>query len=420
MTNIQPSYSIGALAARWSTLALALFLVGSYSFVLAGILPQISEELHETPAVIGYTITAYAMTIAVLAPIIAVSAAKWSRTTLMTLGLAVFVVGVLISAIAPDYAIFSIGRVVAAIGGAALVPTATAAGAAITPAAQRGRAIAVVGLGFTLSSAIGAPLSSAIAAVSSWRVPMLGIAAIGALALPLLGLLVRHVPIGEAISLARRFAVLKDSRILLPLVTTTLIGAGFNMVFTFSSLFTGYEGSALAAILLASGVMSVVGNTVSGPLTDRFSSRSIGGLFIVILVMALVAIELARHGFTAVIIAFAVWGFAAFASLVPLQHRLLAVDARTASVAISWFSTALYSGIALAPVVAAGVLAAGGGSIIPLAAASLSVLGLIVFLLGFPRRGQVQRDRLRGAEQGGVHAVALDTARRSATDSDAR
>lgn len=96
MTSIQPSYSIGALAARWGTLALALFLVGSYSFVLAGILPQISEELHETPAVIGYTITAYAITIAVLAPVIAVSAAKWSRTILMTLGLAVFVVGVLI------------------------------------------------------------------------------------------------------------------------------------------------------------------------------------------------------------------------------------------------------------------------------------------------------------------------------------
>jgi len=387
MTLIQPSGSTLALVARWSTLAFALFLVGSYSFVIAGVMPAIAYDLDSTPTLIGYTITMYAIVIAVLAPMVAVAGSHISRTTLMVAALAVFVVGVAISAVAPTFLVFAIGRVVAAIGGAALIPTATAAGAAITPPAQRGRAIAVIGIGFTLATAVSAPLSSAIAAVSSWRVPMLGLGALGVVVLPVIALLLRRIPRERPLSIGRRLAVLRDARIVMPLLATTLVGAGFNLTFTFSAVFTGYEGQPLAALLLAAGLMSIVGNSVSGPLTDRFGSRRVGVVFIALDVVALGAIALAGRGFVGLTIGFLALGLAAFAALVPLQHRLLTVDPGTASVAISWFSTALYTGIAFAPLAAAAVLSGDGdGAAIPIAAAALTALGLLAFTLGFPSR----------------------------------
>jgi MFS transporter, DHA1 family, inner membrane transport protein len=398
MTNVEPSYSTAALFARWSVLAFALFLAGSNSFVIAGVLPEIAGDLGVTPTGIGYTITIYAVLVAVLSPIIAVVLPRWSRTVLIVGGLGVFVVGVVIAAVSPDYLVFTIGRIVAAVGGAALVPTATAAGAAITPPAKRGRAIAVVGIGFTLASAIGAPLGTALASASSWRVPMVIIAVLGALVMPVLALLVRRVPLGEPISVARRFAVLRDARILMPLLTTLFVAAGFNLVFIFSSAVTGFQGTALAALLLVYGVMGIIGNTVAGPLTDRLGSRRVGAMFMILETIALAGIALVGHSFVGLAAAFVVWGVSAFASVVPVQHRLLAVDPKTASVAISWFSTALYVGIALAPLAGAAALGIHDAALIPIAGAVLTVLGLAAFLVGYARRRQTPAEETAAVE----------------------
>lgn len=387
MTNVELSYPRGGLLVRWSILAFALFLIGTNSFVIAGVLPDIAGELHVPATDIGYTITAYALVVAVLAPAFAVALARWSRTTLMVAGLVAFVAGVVIAAAAPDYAIFATGRIVAAVGGAALVPTATAAAAAITPPARRGRAIAVVGIGFTLASAIGAPLGTALSAGIGWRDTMLVVAGLAALTVPLLALGVRRVPLGEPMSLARRFAILRDGRILLPLVATLLIAAGFNLVYIFSSAVTGYAGTALAALLLVYGLLGIVGNTVAGPLTDRFGSRRVGIAFMVVEAVALGLVALVAHSMVGLVMAFAVWGLSAFGSVIPVQHRLLAADPRAASVAISWFSTALYLGIAIAPLAGGAAISAGEAPLIPVLGAVATVLALAAFVVGYALRG---------------------------------
>ncbi|MGN6325440.1 MFS transporter [Pseudolysinimonas sp.] len=388
MTSIEPSYSRAGLAVRWMVLAFALFLIGTNSFIIAGVLPQIARDLRVPATDVGYTITVYSILVAVLAPAVAVLLPRLSRTVLMTAGLAAFAVGVVVAALAPDFAVFTAGRVIASLGGAAVVPTATAAGASITPPARRGQAIAVVGIGFTAASAVGAPLGTAIASVSTWRVPMLGVAALTLVIGAALALVVRRVPLGEPITLTRRFAILRDGRILLPLATTLLVAAGFNLVFIFSSAVTGQTGVVLAVLLLIYGVFGIVGNTVSGPLTDRFGSRRVGTAFMALEIVALAAIAVVGHSVVGLAVAFVVWGVSAFASVIPIQHRLLAVDPRTASVAISWFSTALYVGIAVAPIVGAVALSTGESALIPVGGAILTVLGLAAFLTGYiVRRG---------------------------------
>jgi MFS transporter, DHA1 family, inner membrane transport protein len=406
MTSIEPSYSRAGLIVRWAVLAFALFLIGTNSFIIAGVLPQIAGDFRVPTTDIGYTITVYAILVAVLSPAIAVLLPRLSRTVLMVAGLGTFAIGVAIAAVAPDFEVFTAGRIVASIGGAAVVPTATAAGAAITPPERRGQAIAVVGIGFTVASAIGAPLGTAVASVSTWRVPMLGVAVLTVLIGVVLAFVVRRVPLGEPISIARRFAVLRDGRVLLPLLTTLFVAAGFNLVFIFSSAVTGQTGVVLAGLLLIYGVFGIIGNTVSGPLTDRFGSRRVGAVFMTLEVIALAGIAAVGHSVLGLAIAFVLWGVSAFASVIPVQHRLLAVDVRTASVAISWFSTALYVGIAVAPIAGAVAISTGESALIPVGGAVLTVLGLAAFLGGY----LVRRQSTQTAAQ---ETVAVQTAERA-------
>ena len=405
MTNVQPSYSGAGLTVRWTILAAVLFLVGGNGFVIAGVLPDIAADLHVGAAAVGFTITLYALLVAVLAPVVAVAFARMSRTLLMVLGLLVLVVGVLLAAAATDVAVFAAGRALAALGGAALVPTATATAAAIAPPAQRGRAVAVLGLGFTLALAVGAPLGTALAAVAGWRVSMLALAALAAVLVPLLALAVRHVPAAHPLSIAQRLLVLRDGRVVAVLVATLSSTAAFNLVYIFSARVTGTSGAPLALLLLVFGVGGIVGNSVAGPLTDRFGSRGLGAVAMVVQVLALVVVAIAGHAFAGLAAAFLVWGAAAFAAIVPLQHRLLHIDARTAAVAISWYSTALYLGIAVAPVAGAAVLGAGEPVLLPIGAAVLGAAGLVAFLAGHrARRADVVAGTagLAGATPGAV------------------
>jgi len=92
--------------------------------------------------------------------------------------------------------------------------------------------------------------------------------------------------------------------------------------------------------------------------------------------------------FALLAIVFVVWGLSAFAAVVPVQHRLVAVDPQTAAVAISWFSTALYLGISIAPLLGAAALHTGDDALLPLIGAIVTAVGLLVFQLGFAIRAR--------------------------------
>jgi predicted MFS family arabinose efflux permease len=119
-------------------------------------------------------------------------------------------------------------------------------------------------------------------------------------------------------------------------------------------------------------------------------------LFILVETVALLGIAVVGHSFPGLAITFVIWGLSAFTSVVPLQHRLLAVDTRPASVAISWYSSAVYVGVAVAPLAGAAVIGAGAVAAIPIAAAAITVVGL-AFVLGYALRRSEHGGESRGS-----------------------
>jgi DHA1 family inner membrane transport protein len=372
---------------RLALLSAATFLVGTNGFVIAGLLPDIAEGLGTTANGVGLSITVYAAVVAVLAPTVATFLVRVPRTALIAIGLVITGVGIALTAVADDLPIFALGRAVAGVGGAGIVPTAVAAAASMVPPARRARAIAVVTLGFTFSTAIGSPLGTAVAHVGGWRLALAAVAGLALLLAVVVAVTVRRIPLPPPMSLARRASVLAVPGILLALGSTVLTITAFNIAYIYSSTFTaqatGGSGVLFAGLLLAYGTGGIVGNQLAGRLTDRYGSRIVGSVLMAVHLLALAVMPLAEPSYVALAIVFVVWGVAAFGTGIAVQDRLAAIDPSRAAVSISWYSTGVYVGIALAPILGGWALSGWGASQVPHAAA-LAVLGAVVFFqLGF-------------------------------------
>jgi MFS transporter, DHA1 family, inner membrane transport protein len=389
MTDIEQSYVPRGVYGRLAVLAAGLFVVGTNAFVIAGVLPLIAASLGVTPAAVSYSITFYAIVVAIASPVVSIVFGRLSRTRLMAGGLALIAIGTGIAALAGSIEVFTAGRVVAALGGAALVPAATAAAPSLMPASQRGRALAIAGVGFTLASAAGSPLGTALAAIGGWRLSIGVLAVLAAVLAVVVALVVRDVPIGAIAGVRHRLAPLADHRMVLALVATLLLLSGFNMVYIFSSAVThgatAGSGSVLAILLLLCGIGGVIGTAIGGRVVDRFGGRATFVAALALEVVVYVVLAVAGGSLVATAAAFVVWGIAGFAAVVAVQDRLVGINPATAGIALSWYSTAMYLGIALAPVAGAAALGV-SASVVPLVGAVTALLALIAFAVSYANR----------------------------------
>jgi MFS transporter, DHA1 family, inner membrane transport protein len=365
---------------RLSLLALALFVVATNAFVIAGLLPQIAHTLGVGPATIGYSISVYAIVVAVVSPVVSVTCGRIAPERVMAAGLVLIAAGTFMAAAAGSFPVFTAGRVIAAFGGAALVPSAIAAAPVLVPLAQRGRAIALVGMGFTLAMAIGSPIGTALADVGGWRLPLSVLAGLAAVLVPALLLVVRDVPRSTALGLRSRAVVLRDRRIVFAIIASLLMTLAFNMVYIFSAVIThdatGGDHKRLAVLLLAYGVAGVIGNILGGRLADRIGSRRTLQIVLAGQAVAFLSLIPAHGSLVATAALFALSGIAGFAASVAIQFRLALIDSRYANVALAWYSTAMYLGISIAPLIGAAALPY--GLPVLLTAAAVSILVAVV------------------------------------------
>src|SRR5438094_5491830 len=74
-------------------LAAGAFLMGTTAFVIAGLLPEISADLHVTVARAGLLVSFFAIGVAVGAPIVAVLTLRLPRRSTLVLAMVVFAAG---------------------------------------------------------------------------------------------------------------------------------------------------------------------------------------------------------------------------------------------------------------------------------------------------------------------------------------
>jgi MFS transporter, DHA1 family, inner membrane transport protein len=388
MTVIEQSYR-GSVP-RLILLAVGMFLVGTNAFVIAGLLPRIAADLGTDQAAVSYSITVYALLVAVASPVVSIGMSRVPRAILMASGALLFAVGVGVAASSTTLGLFIAGRVIAALGGAALVPTATAVAATIVGPEHRGRALALVGAGFTLAVAVGSPLGTELGTVLGWRPPMLFLGIAGLVVAVALVPAFRRMPHPASVSFRRRLEPLRDPRVLVTLGATLLVVTGFNVVYIFSAEVThratAGSGGLLAMLLFVFGAAGLIGNFAAGRVTDRAGSRTAAGIAIAVQIVALATLAAGGTSLAVAIVVFAVWGAVASGVAIPLQHRLVQIEPAQAAQSLAWYSTAMYLGIAIAPPLGNAALGVAGPWAVPVAGAAVSIVALALLLAGYRMR----------------------------------
>lgn len=365
---------------RLLVLALGMFALGTDSFVVAGVLPEISQTFGINVALAGQLTTAYAIAYALLSPTIAALAASVPRKKLMLSGLAIFVVANLATAVAPNFAIALLTRVLAGLGAAMYAPTATGTGAMIVPPEHRGKALAIIVAGLTAATALGAPMGTVIGGLGDWRWTMVFVSFVGLVAATGISALLKDIPMPPKVSLSARLAPLSDSRVGLVLLTTLLAMAGNFVIYTyFSVVYDRVLSSTLVfgALLVLWGSGGTVTNLVLSRLLDKFGPRWVLVVMLSVLVADMAIMPWAAAHLWSSVIAVGVWGMAGWGIMGPQQYRLVGLAPTIAPVVLGLNTAATYLGVTTAGVLGAAGLHLVGGHNLPYFAVGFFVLAIV-------------------------------------------
>ena len=386
---------------RLLMLALGMFAMGTDNFVVAGILPSVAESLHTSVSLAGQMVTVYALSYAVMAPVMAAVAAGWPRKFLLVLALGIFVLGNAITALASDLNTVLLSRALAGLGAAMFAPTALGVATSLAAPERRGRALATVTAGLAGATALGAPIGTFIGGLGDWRSTLWFVAVLGLVSMVGVWTMLRSVPQPPRITLRARLAPVRDIRIALTLLTSLFAFGGFLMVYTYSGLVldrvTGGDERLLAGLLLVWGVAATAGNLFAGRLVDRYDSRRIIDAGLAVAILNFCALPWTSAHPASAIAALVVWGLVGWGLIVPQQHRLVKTAPEAAPLLLALNNTATYAGLACS-----GLL--GGIALLYVDRHYLGVVGAgliaIALVLALAAHRCIERERLRSGAVG--------------------
>lgn len=384
-------------------LMLGSFAIGTESFVIAGILPDVAHDLQVTLAQAGYLVVAFSLTYGVATPVLAVLTASWPRERVLRLAMGGFAVGNAGAALAAGFWGLMSARVALALCAGVYMGTASAYAAASVAPERRGRALSLVYLGMNAATVLGVPIGTLVGHAYGWRATFAMIAAMAAIAWAGLCLPRQPQALQPMPGIADRLRIAARPEVLLALVSTLLSFSGVFALYTYLApllaLSAGVAGQMLAVALLLFGIAGSAGNLVGGRLADRFGPMPVinvvlSALCVVFALMALAA-HLPPSGASrwAMLGLLAAWGFIGW-QFAPSQQLLLVQRVPQAvSVALSLNASALYLGISAGAWMGSMAVSAGALRMLGALSAVCVLLGLAAARAGHRRATSAARAR---------------------------
>ncbi|WP_405062573.1 MFS transporter [Kribbella sp. NBC_01505] len=307
-------------------LAIGAFGIGTTEFVIMGLLPEVATDFGVSIPSAGLLISGYALGVVVGAPLLTAIGSKVSRKTVLIALMGVFIAGNLISAVAPTYGVLMTGRIVAALSHGAFFGVGSVVAASLVPKAKQASAIALMFTGLTVANVLGVPGGTALGQQFGWRSAFWAVSALGVIGLAGIIFLVPRQDTTEGPGLRVELAVFKNLQVWLALAMTTLGFAGVFASFTYiAPMMTevaGFSSGAVTWLLVLFGGGLVVGNLLGGKAADRSLMPS---LYVILALLAavLVAFVFTAHAKVPSAITIALFGAAGFATVAPLQKRVM-------------------------------------------------------------------------------------------------
>lgn len=307
-------------------LAIGAFGIGTTEFVVTGLLPDVSQDLGVSIPTGGLLVTGYALGVVFGAPLMTVLGTKISRKRMLMLLMGIFIVGNVLSAFAPSFAVLLIGRVVTSLAHGAFFGIGSVVAADLVAPNKKAGALAMMFTGLTAANIVGVPLGTLVGQSAGWRVTFGIIAAIGVVGLAGVARLVPDVSRPANVHLRHEVAAFKNTQVLLAMGMTVFgFGGVFAAITYIAPMMThvaGFSDGSVTWLLVLLGAGMVVGNLLGGKFADRalmpMLFTSLGALAIVLALFTFTAHHKVEAAVTIVLI-----GALGFATVPPLQKQVL-------------------------------------------------------------------------------------------------
>lgn len=372
------------------TLSALIFMMVTSEFLPTGLLPEIAQQLDVSESQVGLLITVFAGTVVLTAAPLSILTRRYSRKSLVIVVLVVFVLGNLLAAVAPNYPVLVIARVIGGLAHGMFWSVVGAYSAHLVPRHQLARAVSITGGGGTAAFVLGVPLGTALGHSLGWRLAFGILAAAVALLTLVTARLLPPVSHGERLATGEiPLPMRKDSTVpgvIIVGVIVVLVALGHNLFYTYIAPFligpAGFDPGAVAGVLFLYGGAGAVGLVLAATLGDRFPRTAMVSAIVLVLVAVTTLAVFVQVPWVA-LVAIAVWG-AAFGSLPSLlQARMLhTASLRVRDVAAAYFTTSFNLAIGMGALLGGLLLDGLGVGILPWIDIVITVAGLALVLIG--------------------------------------
>lgn len=366
-------------------LAIGAFAIGTTEFSPMGFLPQIAENLNISIPTAGMLITAYALGVMIGAPIMTLWFGQFSRRKALILAMAIFTIGNILAAIAPNYWGLMAARILTSLNHGVFFGIGSIVAISVVPKDKQASAVATMFMGLTIANIGGVPFATWVGQNIGWRMSFAAIAILGIITMFSLWKALPEGTVGQRPNVKAELQVLTRQPVLLALLTTVLSSGAMFTLYTYIAPMlqniTHASPMFITGMLVLIGIGFSIGNHLGGKFADRSLTKTLTGFLILILVMMLIFPILAQTQIGAAI-ALVIWGTATFAVVPPLQMRVMSVAHEASGLASSVNIGAFNLGNALGAAAGGAVLSLGMSyAAVSMVGAFLAALGLVLVFI---------------------------------------
>ena len=253
--------------------------LGIAEFVMMGILPDVAKDLGVSIPVAGHFISAYALGVCVGAPTLILARKHPLKHILLAL-VTLIMVGNICAAMAPNYWVLLLARFISGLPHGAYFGVASIVAEKLADKGKGSEAVSIMIAGMTIANLFGVPLGTSLSNAISWRVTFLLVGCWGVIILYYIWRWVPHVEGLKDTGFKGQFRFLKTPAPWLILGATALGNGGvfcwYSYINPLLTNVSGFSAESITGLMVLAGFGMVVGNLVSGRLSDRYTPGKVG------------------------------------------------------------------------------------------------------------------------------------------------
>lgn len=346
---------------RIATFILSIFIVGMVEMMVAGIMNLMSNDLHVSEAIVGQLVTLYAITFAIAGPILVKLTNRFSPRPVLLWALAIFIIGNVIIAMAPNFSILVFGRILSSAAAALIVVKILALTALLTAPQHRGKMIGIVYSGFSGANVFGVPIGTIIGDLVGWRYTFLFIVAVSVLVGILMYFYVPQpqfeTPKAGTETTQRTSSyskILRPAEIIKYLSITFLLLVANSVTFIYINplmLKSGHDLSFVSIALLINGVAGVIGTSMGGFLSDKLTSKRWLTIATTIFIVMMLILNVFLPGTGLLLMVIFIWNIMQWSTNPAVQSGVIEHVEGDTSQVMSWNMSSLNAGIGIGGIV---------------------------------------------------------------------